>query len=121
MPKEEGGSYKYLKDIKLENVLSKAYEVMCSQDAHEYMFYQREMQCMTAIACVEKLAFLENSTFRLDLQEDEIMQRSDQIKKSLSKWKIEALSRNPKDSESVEDDDTYEYCYEGDTDNEVDF
>lgn len=49
------------------------------------------------------------------------MQRSDQVQNSLSKWKIEALSRNPKDSESIEDDDTSEYCYEGDTDNEVDF
>eukprot|EP00815_Leptocylindrus_aporus_P006246 CAMPEP_0116050044 /NCGR_PEP_ID=MMETSP0322-20121206/150_1 /TAXON_ID=163516 /ORGANISM="Leptocylindrus danicus var. apora, Strain B651" /LENGTH=439 /DNA_ID=CAMNT_0003532527 /DNA_START=12 /DNA_END=1332 /DNA_ORIENTATION=- len=121
LPKEEGGLLKYLKDVGLENVLSKAYELMCSQDANEGILYQREMQCMTAIACVEKLAFLENSTFRLDLQEDEIMQRSDQVQNSLSKWKIEALSRNPKDSESIEDDDTYEYCYEGDTDNEVDF
>lgn len=49
------------------------------------------------------------------------MQRSDQVQNSLSKWKIEAISRSPKDSVSIEDDDTSEYCYEGDTDNEVDF
>ena len=65
--------------------------------------------------------FLENSTFRLDLQEEEIMQRSDQVQNSLSKWKIDAIPRSPKTSVSIEDDDTSEYCYEGDTDNEVDF
>ena len=82
---------------------------MCTQDSDDGIAFRRINMCMSALACSEKLASLENETFDLHHREQNILEKSKSIREKLSEWKGEAgqksNSSNHSDEENFNVDD----------------
>jgi hypothetical protein len=60
--------------------MARLYEQMCEQNVDDGSFHRREMQYLSANQCVERLAMLETRACALKLREEEIQNKSRELK-----------------------------------------